>query len=167
MSEKRTVTARYITKGEPYVRVKLSDKTVMREHRFVMEEELGRRLDSSEHVHHKDENKRRNDPGNLDLTTLSDHSKHHAPHAPMVRLRCRVCGTEFERKDRYVRSKRKTGASTLYCSNACSRRGTSAARGIVHGTSMAYNQNGCRCETCKEYKRQQNAAAKKRRESAA
>ena len=46
-------------------------------HRHVMEQKLGRKLEPGEEVHHKDENKRNNDPGNLELTNKSDHVSHH------------------------------------------------------------------------------------------
>lgn len=47
------------------------------EHRVVMENELGRRLREDEIVHHRDENKKNNAPGNLELTTHEDHSREH------------------------------------------------------------------------------------------
>jgi len=47
------------------------------EHRRVMEEKLGRKLLSSEIVHHKDENKRNNHPDNLELMTRAEHIRHH------------------------------------------------------------------------------------------
>ena len=46
-------------------------------HRHIMEQILGRPLELGEEVHHKDENKRNNDPYNLELTTKSEHSSHH------------------------------------------------------------------------------------------
>lgn len=39
----------------------------VREHRYVMEQKLGRRLDGLEVVHHKDEDKQNNHPDNLGL----------------------------------------------------------------------------------------------------
>lgn len=46
-------------------------------HRYVMEKKLGRKLESFEIVHHKDENRRNNNPDNLELTSTKDHGKHH------------------------------------------------------------------------------------------
>lgn len=48
------------------------------EHRTVMEKRLGRNLSFNEVVHHKDNDKRNNDPDNLELMTRSEHSRHHA-----------------------------------------------------------------------------------------
>jgi hypothetical protein len=49
------------------------------EHRLVMERMIGRLLESHEIVHHKDGVKTNNKPSNLELTTWSDHAKHHRP----------------------------------------------------------------------------------------
>ena len=47
------------------------------EHRQVMETVLGRKLLSSEHVHHKDGNKRNNHPFNLRVVSVQEHRKLH------------------------------------------------------------------------------------------
>lgn len=49
------------------------------EHRVVMERKLGRPLRDDEIVHHIDEDKGNNDPGNLEVMSQSDHARHHAP----------------------------------------------------------------------------------------
>ena len=48
-------------------------------HREVLEKKLGRKLKPGECAHHIDENKRNNDPDNIELSTISSHSKHHHP----------------------------------------------------------------------------------------
>lgn len=47
------------------------------EHRVVMSVKLGRPLTEDEIVHHKDEDKKNNDPENLELTTHEEHSREH------------------------------------------------------------------------------------------
>ncbi len=134
------VVAKYEGLGDPYVRVRLSDGRVIYEHRFLMEQMLGRRLMSTEHVHHKDGDKRNNELSNLEVLTLSEHSREHAPPpAKTEALICPVCGERFQRTTRYIRSKHKQGHTTFYCSNTCSR------------TGRAQSGSGnieCRCSVC-------------------
>lgn len=47
----------------------------VREHRYIMEQFLGRKLLKNEHVHHKDGNGLNNDINNLELLTNSEHQK--------------------------------------------------------------------------------------------
>lgn len=49
----------------------------MDEHRYIMQEHLGRKLERWEVVHHKDGNKRNNDIDNLELMHISKHSREH------------------------------------------------------------------------------------------
>jgi hypothetical protein len=46
----------------------------MQHHRWVMEQHLGRPLDTREHVHHIDGNRFNNDLDNLALISARDHS---------------------------------------------------------------------------------------------
>lgn len=48
-----------------------------REHRLIMQEHLGRRLEPWELVHHKDENPSNNEISNLEIKTWGDHAAHH------------------------------------------------------------------------------------------
>ena len=53
------------------------DGNIIYIHREVMEQKLGRKLLPGEVVHHIDENKRNNDPNNLELKTETSHAKIH------------------------------------------------------------------------------------------
>jgi len=53
-------------------------KGYVRVHRLIMEAHLDRYLEAGEVVHHKDHDKFNNRIENLELTTLSEHTGHHA-----------------------------------------------------------------------------------------
>jgi hypothetical protein len=65
----------YIGKNYPY---RDGGYTHIREHQYVMEIHLGRRLEKGEVVHHIDGNKRNNELENLYLTSVEEHNKLHA-----------------------------------------------------------------------------------------
>lgn len=65
-------------RGVIYREIKVADPNVWQyEHRFVMENQLGRPLKSYELVHHIDGNGLNNEPQNLQLTTTALHNKTH------------------------------------------------------------------------------------------
>lgn len=112
-----------------------SRKTLL-QHREIMKKILGRELTSNEVVHHKDGNKRNNDPSNLELMDREEHTAHHVLPAEMIMLTCVECNATFEKTASYEkrrRSKKKTGP---YCSRPCSgiaTRRMQLARGIKAG----------------------------------
>ena len=60
-----------------YKVISLEDGSRFLEHRYVMEQHLGRKLARNEEVHHKDGNKLNNGITNLQLMTKSEHTKLH------------------------------------------------------------------------------------------
>ena len=90
-------------------------------HRVVMENSLGRLLGRDEIVHHKDENKQNNAIENLEVMTVAEHGKHHAPTVDKVPVTC-PCGKTFEVRPSYYRSKIKNNKKMLCCSRSCSGR---------------------------------------------
>lgn len=65
---------RKVAKG--YIEIK-TERGFVREHVYVMEMHLGRRLLRGEVVHHKDENKSNNALSNLEVMTHGDHTREH------------------------------------------------------------------------------------------
>lgn len=76
-----------------YRKVKTPDGRNMLEHRWVMEQVLGRKLRRDEQVHHKNHDRLDNRPENLEVVTPAKHGLRHTWH-PTVKA-CAVCGSEF------------------------------------------------------------------------
>lgn len=69
--------------GRVYIRLPehpRSNNGYVRRSHLVMEEKLGRYLKPWEIVHHKDENKKNDDPKNLEVMTKVEHIIHHKPY---------------------------------------------------------------------------------------
>lgn len=66
----------------------------MDEHRYLIEQHLGRKLTTDEVVHHKNGNKLDNRIGNLEVMTKSEHARLHNQVYPTTKI-CRICGQEF------------------------------------------------------------------------
>lgn len=114
--------------------VRIYDKetnTWVYEHRYVMEQHLGRKLTRKEVVHHINENPSDNRIENLALcASLSDHVKtHHShwgkgtpkPHLRRPNILCVICGSEFK-------AHKRDGREVLTCSIACSNRRRAASK---------------------------------------
>lgn len=60
-----------------YKRIWLTDGSCIKEHDYVMEQHIGRKLKKDECVHHIDGNRSNNDIKNLMLMTIGEHSRLH------------------------------------------------------------------------------------------
>lgn len=68
-----------------YKKIRIGNK-VIDEHRYIMEQFLGRKLKSNEIVHHIDGNKRNNNLSNLEILTRSEHARLHKPYKYFTEL---------------------------------------------------------------------------------
>jgi len=87
-------------------------------HRVLMENHLGRLLDSNEVVHHIDDKKLNNDLSNLEVLDKIEHLRRHATTGrAMVELRCPECRKRFaiERRQSHLRK----GHEVTCCSRRC------------------------------------------------
>ena len=94
-------------------------------HRVLMENKLGRLLESNEVVHHRDEDRYNNKISNLEVKTRSDHSRDHAKFVDRIEVDCGLCGTRFLlRPDAYRRRLGRNTSGLLFCSRSCGARAT-------------------------------------------
>lgn len=82
------------------------------EHILIAENKLGRKITKDEHVHHINEVKTDNRPGNLHVLSHSEHSKIHKIKKTGKYLVCERCGKKY-----YVKPSRVD--SSRYCSLEC------------------------------------------------
>jgi len=92
-----------------------------REHRKIMEEQLGRKLTEKEHVHHINGNRSDNGIENLKVMSIEEHGRLHGKETkgiPRLALRkapvyylCLLCNNSFQIKDGQYTQK--------YCSRKC------------------------------------------------
>lgn len=82
------------TDDKGYRWITAPDGREIMEHRYMMEVKLGRRLKSSEIVHHKNDNKSDNRYSNFELHTRSSHTSLHHAKGDLKRPRrmCSLCG---------------------------------------------------------------------------
>ena len=106
-------------RSDGYVSVRVDGRNVL-EHRHVMEGVLGRALRSDEHVHHRNEVKHDNRPGNLVVLSVADHAREHHDGPDESRwavVPCGSCGRDVRR--RRVELARHPNA---YCDRECYKR---------------------------------------------
>lgn len=73
------------------------------EHHVVFWKTHGRMPEPGMVVHHKNDQKRQNDPGNLEEMTRAGHSSHHSSQRPTAwtTLICAWCAEVFQRRNRH------------------------------------------------------------------
>jgi len=89
-------------------------------HRVLMENHLGRLLDSDEIVHHIDENKKNNEISNLQVMKALEHVLHHVKQKgeTLLEMKCPCCKTVFSKPKNKTHVGKKEGKTT-FCSASC------------------------------------------------
>jgi len=113
------VKSRYEDTKNGYIKLYLSDGRVTEEHRFKMEQKLGRRLQYNEVVHHKNGNKHDNRLVNLELKSRSLHASSHCRPLIMCDVTCFCCGRVFERAKYKVDFNLRRGQKEFFCGRVC------------------------------------------------
>lgn len=109
--------------NEGYRKLLLQDGRYVYEHRWVMEQHLGRELEAHEQVHHKNHNRADNRLGNLEIIDIRTHGRHHAQQyweprkaKNVPNKACHRCGTMYG----YVsKNGLKQYEKSRFCSNRC------------------------------------------------
>lgn len=108
---------RYINGGSGYVMVMVASQKYRSEHNLVMEGHIGRPLNKGEVVHHINGVKSDNRIENLQLMTISEHTKLHCDLAgcgPTVTIECENCGKKASKRHNQMEH-----SEYHFCSQKC------------------------------------------------
>lgn len=92
------------------------------EHHLVWWKKTGQIVGKGFLIHHKNEDKRDNDPDNLEKLTVAKHTSLHAPEAEKMTILCGFCHEPFTRLSRVLKrqiKKSKYPEGTVFCGRSC------------------------------------------------
>jgi hypothetical protein len=87
--------------------------------KWLMELQIGRRLDIDDTVDHWDSDINNNSLENLRIVPRDQHSADDTRRVKKVKFQCAWCDKEFERSPRLIRDKAKKGKAGPFCSRNC------------------------------------------------
>lgn len=132
-----------------YRQITTPDDRKMLEHRYVVEQKIGRRLKRWEQVHHRNHDRLDNRPENLELVSSREHGERHTIHETVKS--CVICGALFTP----YKTKR---ASQRTCSSACKNKliaqGAARIECVICGTEFTGYPNRKTCsDSCRQERR--------------
>lgn len=90
--------------------------------KWLMELQLGRRLDINETIDHWDSDFNNNNLDNLKVIDRVEHSRQDTRRVKNIKFDCAWCDKEFERSPRLIRDKSKKNKAGPFCSRPCAGR---------------------------------------------
>jgi len=87
--------------------------------KWIMEIQIGRKLDPDETIDHWDTNINNNNLSNLKIFPRHEHSANDTRRVKLVKFTCAWCTQEFERSPRLVRDKARKNKAGPFCSRPC------------------------------------------------
>lgn len=138
------------------VRYANGNRGTVLQHREVMENYIGRRLEALEHVHHINGDRRDNRLKNLEVIAAEEHARLHHVDPEWVDFICLECGLPSTKLARKVRSNRKQGKTGPFCGRRCAGKWSKDRQVnqprpkilLRHGIERKYRK-GCRCCFCR------------------